>query len=125
MAEVAARKKGRHTEAQWDVVLHLSQNMCLQCLRPATMTRLSKDHIVPITAGGSDDIMNLQPMCRDCNIQKGRGIQDLRGSALAGMIYDATRDVRIVSRRPAGPVLTWTMAEKMQAAMGAHDPLAL
>jgi len=35
------------------------------------------DHVVPRSLGGGDDIDNLQPLCRDCNLSKGnRGTVD-------------------------------------------------
>ena len=30
------------------------------------------DHIRPITYGGTDDLANLQSLCKDCNLEKGR-----------------------------------------------------
>lgn len=32
---------------------------------------VTKDHILAKSAGGSDDIVNLQPLCRTCNTKKG------------------------------------------------------
>lgn len=31
------------------------------------------DHIVPVRFGGTDDVENLTPLCRACNIAKGDG----------------------------------------------------
>ncbi len=39
---------------------------------------LTKDHIVPIYQGGDDSILNIQPMCRNCNSSKGNDTTDYR-----------------------------------------------
>ena len=41
------------------------------CLHCGTTDDLTIDHIVPWSAGGSDDIANLQTLCRSCNARKG------------------------------------------------------
>lgn len=41
------------------------------CLRCGTAEDLTLDHIVPWSLGGSDDISNLQTLCRRCNASKG------------------------------------------------------
>lgn len=50
-------------------------NICLACGKPETpgdkMTKLTPDHIKPISKGGSDTPDNIQPLCLRCNIKKG------------------------------------------------------
>lgn len=58
-----ARKKGRHTRREWDRLVKEFGGVCLRCGDPD----VTKDHIIPLCAGGSDDIENLQPLCRECN----------------------------------------------------------
>lgn len=69
---------GHHTLAEW---LFLCSSMffgrCACCLAKTDLTR---DHIIPITvSGSSDDITNIQPLCRACNASKGTKTIDYRG----------------------------------------------
>lgn len=41
------------------------------CINCGATKNLSVDHIVPISKGGSDDLDNLQMLCRSCNSSKG------------------------------------------------------
>lgn len=45
----------------------LSSGPCVTC---GTTERLTIDHRIPVSKGGSDDRSNLQPMCSLCNIRK-------------------------------------------------------
>lgn len=70
-----ARNKGTHTENQWRRLLQFHDSRCVMCGAVAT----SKDHIVPLSRGGSDSIRNIQPACKRCNSAKGnRSSKDLR-----------------------------------------------
>jgi 5-methylcytosine-specific restriction endonuclease McrA len=42
-------------------------NKCVVC---GSCENLTIDHIIPITKGGTNDICNLQPMCKSCNSAK-------------------------------------------------------
>lgn len=49
---------------------------CLGCDdRPA---KLTIDHVVPVSRGGSSLIDNIQPLCLSCNIKKGTNTIDFR-----------------------------------------------
>ena len=51
-------------------------NICLCCRR--RRERLVADHIVPLKRGGSNNIVNIQPLCEKCNSAKGIRIRDYR-----------------------------------------------
>jgi 5-methylcytosine-specific restriction endonuclease McrA len=69
---------GRHTEAEWIALCAQFRLLCVRCLKQKLLTR---DHVVPLTWGGTDDISNIQPLCRSCNSFKGnRDATDYRKS---------------------------------------------
>jgi len=43
----------------------------MHCVSCGTTEDITIDHIVPRVRGGSDEVSNLQPMCRSCNSRKG------------------------------------------------------
>lgn len=65
----AARLLGTHTKAEWLEILKRYHFRCARCGYGEQFTgwRPTKDHIIPISAGGSDRADNLQPLCRNCN----------------------------------------------------------
>lgn len=42
-------------------------------------TRLTVDHVIPVSRGGGRGIGNIQPMCARCNRTKGTDHTDYRG----------------------------------------------
>jgi len=64
----AARKRGTHTNQEWE---ELKEEFCYRCVQCGIKTeRLEKDHIVPLSLGGGDTISNIQPLCSKCNMSK-------------------------------------------------------
>jgi 5-methylcytosine-specific restriction endonuclease McrA len=70
---------GSHTAEQWEYVKQIHNYTCLGCGRREPEIKLNKDHIIPISKGGSDEIGNLQPLCKSCNSSKYVNFLDLRG----------------------------------------------
>lgn len=58
---------GKHTLAEWIELKQQFDNKCAICREAKPLT---KDHIIPLSHNGSDNIQNIQPLCRNCNSQK-------------------------------------------------------
>jgi len=73
-----AAAEGTFTTAEWET-LKAKYVTCPGCSRrwdqipiPAGWTSAAtRDHVVPISKGGRNDIGNLRPLCRSCNSKKG------------------------------------------------------
>jgi len=63
----AAQEKGRHTPAEWRAILRKHGGKCAYC---GSNQDIHKDHIIPISRGGSDGADNIQPLCVHCNCSK-------------------------------------------------------
>jgi hypothetical protein len=75
--------KGSHTLKEWNDLKKKFNNRCAFCFKEK---KLTKDHILPLIAGGSDYIKNIQPLCRECNSRKGKSIKFNKENILATFI---------------------------------------
>lgn len=55
--------------------------VCLSC---GTNENISLDHVIPVDKKGTNDISNLQPLCKSCNSKKGVDIIDFRKEVCNG-----------------------------------------
>jgi 5-methylcytosine-specific restriction protein A len=47
---------------------------CMECRDEPGVEMLHIDHVVPVSAGGSDDLTNLRVLCATCNLRKANKI---------------------------------------------------
>lgn len=65
-----------HHFTEWIELLKKHDNICFYCGVRMTKTpgkkQRTRDHIIPISKGGSDKLENIVPACRSCNSKKGK-----------------------------------------------------
>lgn len=72
---------GNYTVQEWLDLCGFYNNICLRCgihAKDTPQSKLSPDHVLPLSKGGSNDISNIQPLCLSCNIAKHNRIIDYR-----------------------------------------------
>lgn len=67
--------EGFFTHEEWMKLCDRTGNVCLTCKQSKSLT---KDHIIPLSKGGSNWISNIQPLCQSCNSRKRDKIIDYR-----------------------------------------------
>lgn len=59
---------GHFTFAEWQLVVWVYGGQCAYC--GVTPNRLERDHVIPLSKGGSNWIENIVPACKSCNSAK-------------------------------------------------------
>lgn len=63
------RKAGGFTKQEWQMVLEAYGNKCVYC--GSSGTKLTIDHVVPVSKGGKHEKDNIVPACGPCNSSRG------------------------------------------------------
>jgi 5-methylcytosine-specific restriction endonuclease McrA len=66
---------GKYVVADWLALCDAWGNKCLRC---GTTERLTCDHIIPVSLGGTSNLSNLQLLCMPCNNKKKLRTTDYR-----------------------------------------------
>lgn len=66
---------GFYTLSEWK---YLCKKYDYRCLRCHKRRKLTADHVIPVSMGGSSNISNIQPLCQPCNSKKGTKTTDYR-----------------------------------------------
>jgi len=66
---------GYYTYDQWIALCAKCDNKCLCCDKKK---KLTPDHVIPVSKGGTSSIDNIQPLCGPCNSSKGTKTTDYR-----------------------------------------------
>lgn len=71
------RRRGRSrcgdgvTEEAWLAMCRLLDFRCHYCERVELYELLTRDHQIPVSRGGCDELSNVVPACMTCNARKG------------------------------------------------------
>lgn len=78
------RALGSINSTEWIAKVMMLENKCQICFKTEPEIKITIDHIIPISKGGTNDINNLQPLCMYCNQTKHAKIlpNDVRSIAL-------------------------------------------
>lgn len=61
---------GTHNFGEWETLKVQYDFTCPSCKKSEPEIKLTLDHIIPLSKGGSNNIENIQPLCMPCNAKK-------------------------------------------------------
>lgn len=69
-AQRSKNAEGSFTKDEWDNLKKVFNYTCFMCLKKEPEIKLTIDHKIPLSKGGSNYIDNIQPLCKPCNSRK-------------------------------------------------------
>lgn len=82
--------KGTHTMEEWLWLCSMFSNKCAKCGNGNV--KLTKDHIIPLSKGGTNDIFNIQPLCQICNSKKNNKVENKQKVVFLAAVCDLTHE---------------------------------
>lgn len=64
------RALGPINSTEWIAKVSILKNECQSCFKTEPEVKITIDHIIPVSKGGTNHIDNLQPLCMRCNQMK-------------------------------------------------------
>lgn len=64
------KNEGHHTFGEWENLKAQYNWTCPCCRKKEPEIKLTEDHRIPVSRGGSENIENIQPLCGSCNSRK-------------------------------------------------------
>ena len=71
MRRTKTSKRARFTREEKEAILTKTKGRCAHCGRDISVDVMTVEHAVPISRGGSNEDVNIVPLCSDCNTSKG------------------------------------------------------
>ncbi|MCP5019888.1 MAG: HNH endonuclease [Ketobacter sp.] len=69
---------GSFTGYEWKTLCKYYDYRCLKCGEQFPPNKLTHDHVIAVSNGGTSNIDNIQPLCQRCNSRKGATNTDYR-----------------------------------------------
>lgn len=70
LKQAITKELGGHSFGDWELLKKQYGFICPSCKQMEPKIKLTEDHIIPLSRGGSDLIENIQPLCLLCNMKK-------------------------------------------------------
>lgn len=69
--ELCTERRRQFGKVRESIILSLMERDGYKCGKCGSIDNIQVDHIMPLSRGGTDDLDNLQFLCRQCNLEKG------------------------------------------------------